>query len=196
MVDVNSNDTKSSLDSAYLAATWGGGGVVLLDPFILSSVANSNANALEELFTNFSGDPANNIRAGSNVGTGGISWVISPDRSYTFAWYDAADMDAAIQTTLDNRPAIPVKPSVSNNRSSLKVISYDGSRIDFAVPQSGDYEVSFFSAAGRLVSMRHVACQAGKNAVDISEMAHGSYIVKISGSSGTTSRVCPFISRQ
>ncbi len=179
MVDVAKYDSKPTLDAAYQAY-----GTVPVVPCVLSTDSGSNADSLEDLFIGYS--------VKNYYGWGGEVWILSPNRTYTKAsLYDSTNLSNSIQTALDNRPAIAVRPSfLSNRKNEMAICSLTGSRLDFDVPQSGRYDLSLFSANGRLVGMRHIDCLAGRNSADIGKVANGTYIVKVTGSAGAVSRAC------
>ncbi len=164
-------DTYSDIYNVYATDN----GITPEFPFVVGS----DATSLFNLFSGYSG--------GNETNFGGVSWVLSPNRSYVEVSDEATDIQAA----LDARPAIPIKAtSVAYRTTSVSILSTAGSMLSFAVPQSGKYDLSLLNANGKLVGMKQVNCIAGRNSVDMGRIAQGAYIVKVSGFAGTASRTC------
>ncbi len=171
------SETKQELAANYQ-------GLSLMVPTLPFIMGNDGATLLQTISAGYSGDSIFKQATG-------FYWIITPDRQLTFVRNGTASAYPLIQNALDSR-TIAIKPNagLSNIQNRFGIISSAGMRINLTVPQSGKYELSFFGANGKLVSTRFMTCLAGKNYVEMRELAQGVYVVKFSGSAGVVSRVC------
>ncbi len=171
---IDNTDTYDDIYNAYASKN----NMTPTFPFVVGS----DATSLYDLFTGYSGGDQSNL--------GGPVWVVSPDRSYLQVSYAEKNMTDTIQMALDNRNVSVRRSLFVNNNDVVKRISSHGNKLSFDVSQSGRYDLSLFSANGRLAYMQNIDCRSGKSSVDIRGIAQGSYIVRISGATASASRTC------
>jgi len=173
--DIAPTDDLAKLDGSYQAQA----GMVPSVPKILGA---DGTKLPKVLFAGFTGNPL--MAQGA-----GFFWVIGPDRTLYWCGNEAKDVPPVVQMVLDGRTQTSLQHAVVGRvNDGTKILSTAGHQLQFSVARQGQYEISLFSANGKILRAYRLNCSSGINSAELSGFAPGTYIARVSGDDGVTSR--------